>query len=196
MVKASVSLKSWGRAGQALPDGVGVRLHCIQSMTKPHINRVYVSPQTVTGRLPTSIVCLKPNLDSLQVKPLPPHLSKSFLSNHSYCHALSGLSDPSCWVDSTNLMTALRLRCLGGQGWRCRSWLAVLLLLGSRLCFCFVAVVLSHSPAKSWSWRGSVESNTWAQTNSVLLIHVLNQPWGVAQIKAALLSLGFNRLFC
>ncbi len=123
------------------------------------------------------------------MKPPSPHLSKSSLSNHSHCHALSGLSDPSCWVDSTNLMTALRLRCLGGLGWRCRSWLAVLLLLGSRLCFCFVAVVLSHSPAKYWSCGGSVESHTWAQTKPVPLIHVLNQPWGVAQIKSALLSL-------
>ena len=83
----------------------------------------------------------------------PPRLSNSSPSHHSQRHTLSGPSDQGCWLDSTNVMTALSLGCSGGLNWRCRSWLAALLLLSSCLCFYFAAVALSHSQAQCWSSR-------------------------------------------
>lgn len=99
VVRASVSLTSWGTAGQTLPGGDGVRLHCIQSIINTHKQCPNISPN-------------RPRESHNQAKPpRQPHLSKSSPSSHCYCHVPSGPSDWSCWLDSMNLMTAPQLRC-------------------------------------------------------------------------------------
>lgn len=81
-------------------------------------------------------------------------------------------SDTGCWVDSTNLMTALRLGCPGGPGLTLQKLTGCLapvkhpsLLLFCRRC---TESFPRKKKTKRWSCAGSVESHTCAQMKCLL----------------------------